>query len=420
MLIAQIFNLRVGLQGNSNLLLIAWIGVIAAGYIFESRASLIIAMIEFFVWVNLQYLALVETSFFSNGFSFGMIALIDLVLGLLFYGLNLLHRSLDHKFSRTYQFWSLFYVLCFAYTLSFQMLLPLLWSQGFSMPGGALVYLLFLALISIALFAIASALAIGRKKIEFKEILVVVLAFFLFAIIIFSSGVLTGTAGSCHMKSCHEFNTESSCENVDFVSCEWYMNYCRQQSCYNYYGNETACKNADSILNCSWKNTSYGGECAPSTGTAVYYEYGDNGVCSKFNNDRKSCLSESEKCRWSPNSYFGYRGQSVPFSLMAFWILSNIIFILVILGVIGYGYLYKNAQIINLGIIFFVIDIITRYIGFIIDYWSRGYNVMAVLFILGGIILLFGGWAIEKFRRKLIKDVRGNIPSDEEESEEEE
>ncbi len=49
---------------------------------------------------------------------------------------------------------------------------------------------------------------------------------------------------------------------------------------------------------------------------------------------------------------------------------------------------------------FFALDIATRYIGFMIDFW--GYTSLSILFISGGIILLVGGWLFEKWRRTLI------------------
>jgi len=81
----------------------------------------------------------------------------------------------------------------------------------------------------------------------------------------------------------------------------------------------------------------------------------------------------------------------------------NILFIGVILTVIGYGIKAKSSDIVNLGIMFFALDIITRYIGFMLDFGGQiGFAVMAIF---GGIILIFGGWGIEKWRKSLIEDV---------------
>jgi hypothetical protein len=56
--------------------------------------------------------------------------------------------------------------------------------------------------------------------------------------------------------------------------------------------------------------------------------------------------------------------------------------------------------VINLGVGFFALDVATRYVGFVIDYW--GYASLSVVFILGGIVLLFGGWKLEQWRRRLV------------------
>ena len=99
-------------------------------------------------------------------------------------------------------------------------------------------------------------------------------------------------------------------------------------------------------------------------------------------------------------------GHNVGFSnnisplLLILWLVNNIVFIFVILAVIGYGVNYKSSKIVNLAILFFVLDIFTRYIGFIID--LGGQIGFAVLSIIGGLILLFGGWAVEKWREKLV------------------
>jgi hypothetical protein len=101
------------------------------------------------------------------------------------------------------------------------------------------------------------------------------------------------------------------------------------------------------------------------------------------------------------------RGMST--GLFFLWIFDNILFIAVILAIIGYGVKNKSSKIVNLGIAFFVIDIITRYIGFILDFGGQiGFAIMAIF---GGIILLFGGWAIEKWREKLITKTKSQPQS---------
>ncbi len=93
--------------------------------------------------------------------------------------------------------------------------------------------------------------------------------------------------------------------------------------------------------------------------------------------------------------------QGISGSLFTFWIFDNILFILVILAVVGYGTRYKSPTLVNLAITFFALDIVTRYIGFIMDF--GGQVGFAVVSIIGGIILIAGGWLIEKWRRRLIE-----------------
>jgi len=98
-----------------------------------------------------------------------------------------------------------------------------------------------------------------------------------------------------------------------------------------------------------------------------------------------------------------FRG-AISGGLWVMWLFDNVLFILVILSVIGYGTRYRSAEIVNLAIMFFALDIITRYIGFVLDFGGQmGFAVMSIL---GGIILIAGGWGIEKWRRKLIEKTK--------------
>jgi len=95
---------------------------------------------------------------------------------------------------------------------------------------------------------------------------------------------------------------------------------------------------------------------------------------------------------------------AISVGLWVMWLFDNLLFILVIISTIGYGTRYKSAKIVNLAIIFFALDIITRYIGFVLDFGGQvGFAVMSIV---GGIILIIGGWGIEKWRRRLIEKVK--------------
>jgi uncharacterized membrane protein len=103
-----------------------------------------------------------------------------------------------------------------------------------------------------------------------------------------------------------------------------------------------------------------------------------------------------------------FRGSmSVGFWFM--WLINNVLFIVVILSAMGYGTRYKSEKIVNLAIAFFALEIITRYIGFMLDF--KGQIGFAVLSIVGGLILIAGGWGMEKWRRRLIEKTREKAQS---------
>ena len=86
------------------------------------------------------------------------------------------------------------------------------------------------------------------------------------------------------------------------------------------------------------------------------------------------------------------------------WIVINFLFIGFIILMLWYGQAVDSKNIINLGMLFFVLDIISRYIGFWLDF--EGYLAFSILAILGGIILIAGSWFIPKWRRSLIKEIK--------------
>lgn len=298
-LIAQIFSTKVTFQGQAWLLLLAWAGVFASAYIFDSPVSLVIALIELVVWIVIQYMAFIEVR--DDLISPGILAFYFLMTGILLYGLSLLHRSKGYKFAKIYQLWTAFYFLLFTYILSFQTLLPLMWPKEATSTTPSLVFLFFIAITALATLIIGLMWSISNKTVKNKEISAFVAVVVLLAVII---GL------------------------TSFVSSE-----------------------SHDIL---------------------YRLFGGKGEVSS--------------------------------SLWALWIFANIVFIAMILGAIFYGTWQKLPNMINLGIMFFGLDIVTRYIGFIMDLW--GYTSLSVIFITGGVILLVGGYFIEKWRKNLINKVK--------------
>ena len=420
-------------------------------YFYKSKGSMVIAMIEFLVWLIIQHSAFYENSNFS--YSMGSFALILLAAGALFYGLQLSHKARDHEFYKVYRGFSLLYFLLFSYILTFQLLLPNLWPSGLSVPLGALVFLIVFSLFSLITFITGTISSISNESTKGKEIFAVILAIILLVILILSSNVLTVTTGICSTKTCYDYENKNACEGAAaIVGCIWDEDFewCSEPSCYDFM-DENSCKNAPFLMHCAWSDDScdiqscnsfeteescenaagycgwFNNNCAQAS--SLCYKYDSVSSCNSapsemectwvptsnncltnktsagcdiYNNDRTSCVANS-KCTWEASSYYS-RPSEVPTSLWILWIFANIIFIFIILSVIGYGTYHSSPAIINLGITFFALDIFTRYIGFIMDFW--GYTTLSILFISGGIILIFGGWLVEKWRRKLVVKAR--------------
>jgi len=291
-LIAQIFSTSPTFQGTAILLLLSWVGILFTAYIFDSSLNLVLALVQFLIWIALQYIALFEDrlqNIIEPGL--GILALIYLAIAILLYGLTQYHKSKNHEFFDVYRFWTALYILLLTYILSFQSLLPIIWPTGFSLDAVALMFMIGIFLVSIIAALVGISMSLNKKTLTGKEVFGFVVTVIIYILLITLASLVSGA-------------------RVGFS-----------------------------------------------------------------------------------------RGISP--LLLILWLVNNIVFIMVILAVIGYGVHYKSSKIVNLAISFFVLNIITRYIGFIID--LGGQMGFAVLSIIGGVILLFGGWAIEQWREKLIK-----------------
>ncbi len=110
-------------------------------------------------------------------------------------------------------------------------------------------------------------------------------------------------------------------------------------------------------------------------------------------------------CAWRPS--YGAIGESLPTVLWFLWIVINFVFIGFIILVLWYGQFVNYTKIINLGLLFFVLEILTRYIGFWLDYY-KGYFAFSILAVLGGIMLILGSLFIPKWRKKLLEKTGQN------------
>jgi len=490
-LIAQTFHFKASIEGTAFLLLLSWTGIYASAYIFNSPSLIIIALLEFEVWLIVQFFAFKDKTI-------GVLGFYLLTAGVLFYALSLLHRFKEHKFSKIYQWWTAFYFLAFTYLLSFQTLLPYIWGSGAIKFHTSSIFLLFFLGLALMLLIIAIIKSVNKKIVSGKELYGIIAVIILLTVLIISTGLVSVSnlkSGNCYSLSkippspnCQAYKNETSCVNDN---CKWTeITSCRDRGCSNYQ-DEFSCRNAPSDLNCEWnspicreKDCSNFRDTDPCEGSRgcppirnditcsskSCYNYkvqsscesaGTNCVwfnnyCQPLNkgcyviNSKEYCLkSECEwiitpscnndyanlrattrisnteielcnsykdealcqqntECRWTQSRYyseiFGRDKKDVPLRLWVIWIIINLFFIMLILGIIGYGSWQRLPAIINLGIVFFVLDIITRYIGFLIDLW--GYTSLSLLFIAGGIILIIVGWRIEKWRRNLIANTK--------------
>jgi uncharacterized membrane protein len=75
----------------------------------------------------------------------------------------------------------------------------------------------------------------------------------------------------------------------------------------------------------------------------------------------------------------------------------NILFALEIVGIIILGFIRRYSIYVNIGLVFFALDVVTRYFDFFWQLLPR-----SLFFILGGLLLLFGGILLERKRRKIL------------------
>lgn len=90
--------------------------------------------------------------------------------------------------------------------------------------------------------------------------------------------------------------------------------------------------------------------------------------------------------------------QFYPSGTSIYMVAYNLLLLGLIVGLIYLGFLHKKTYLVNFALLLFVLDIVTRYFDFFYELMSR-----SMFFIIGGLILLFGGIAMEKERKKLIK-----------------
>lgn len=399
-LISQIYHLATSTQHYAWLLFFAWIIILVTAYLLDSQENLVVSMITFFPWVILQYYASISRlSLSSPGGPIFSFILIFLSAGALIFGLSTLHNSLNHKFTNIYRFWSVFYFLAIFYLLSFQSFLPVI--SEYSFEGGAFsAFVVIFIIICFFGFIIGALFASRKSSLSLKEIFGFLGILVILFILILSTKAGAGLMGTCNLKSCYDFKNSAECASApNPLVCEWKIDQwntqgrCDDASCYN-YKTEAECNSTTDRLDCNWQNNN----CQLQRWDNTVYE-----TCRKNNNQKESCI-ENSLCNWQPSYGFWSASRGLPTSLWFLWIVNNIIFIGFIVLILWYGQQVGSIKIINIALFAFILEIISRYIGFWMD--LRGYFAFSVLAILGGVMLILGAWQIPKWRKKLLEKTK--------------
>lgn len=98
----------------------------------------------------------------------------------------------------------------------------------------------------------------------------------------------------------------------------------------------------------------------------------------------------------------GYAGVYLPFGgNLAYPLLFNLLLFLGIVGLVFAGYFQGDEVLINLALVFFSVDVVSRYFEY-----SWGLFDRSLVFIVAGVILLGGGFLLERSRRQVLTRMR--------------
>lgn len=415
-LISQIYHLASSIQHYAWILFIAWTIIIITAYLLESPENLIVSLLTFFVWVFMQYFVSVE-KISHRGFNEESIIIVLIAIclsaGALLYGLSALHNSIKHQFAVIYKYWTILYFMIIFYLLSFQSFLSIL--SGYTFESKAFtVYSIGFVVLCFLGFMVTTQLATSRNAVSFKEILTVVGIIAIIFAVIFATKLGANSMGYCRAKSCYDFNTESDCVTTpNPLICAWKTDswgsstqtetrsYCADATCH-YDSAQAKCISDTPRLACTQKSNNFNGNinyyCEANTDRNLLHN-----TCSQYTNQKDNCMNQ-ESCNWNP-SYLGlFSGRKgLPTSLWLVWLLSNVIFIGFIVLVIWHGISIGSTGIVNLAIKIFILDIISRYIGFWMDF--QGYFAFSLLAILGGLMLIFGAMKIPQWKRRILEQI---------------
>jgi hypothetical protein len=417
-LITQILYSHSSQQLTVNLILLCWPVLFLIAYLLDSEENILMGLVAFGIWIISQYLLIAE----NENIALTIIVLF-VMIGTVLYGIRQLHKVFNHRFYKLYTFWTVFYILLGAFLLTFQAIL----SHGVLRSEGAIgltnPFFLIIALCFTFFFIISMIISLNKEKKDLKEILIFIGIIFIILLSVFfirASNIFDDTGdddGYCNedwkvaRESCSNIRNEESCGlNED---CLWTLGggaYCetnntnRKQFCSEVNGVEI-CNN----INCYNFRTDEG-NCEKMNEYGCYWNVrgtcvkeGEQGIVLQncYDIKNKPTCEEQESCEWKKR--YSYRNDLNWFSYIL-WILYNVFFVGLIILMIGYGREEGQRRVIDIAFLFFIVDIISRYIGFMMD--LSGYLTFSLAAIMGGIILIVGAYLIQKYWRKEIKDIR--------------
>jgi uncharacterized membrane protein len=108
----------------------------------------------------------------------------------------------------------------------------------------------------------------------------------------------------------------------------------------------------------------------------------------------------------------GYLALYLPFSSPATYaVIFNVVMFALVFGLLFIGYLREVQYLVNLALVFFGLGVIGRYFDLTWELLPR-----SVFFVVGGFLLLVGGWLLERLRRKTLEKIHAQEVSYENET----
>jgi len=414
-LISQIFGINAVDQGFVNLILLCWPALFLIAYFLDSIENVIAGFVIFGMWVIGQY------SVLTNSDELGItLILLFILIGMILYSLKQLHKTFNHRFYRVYTFWTVFYILLGTFLLTFQAIL----AYGVIRPRGGLdlfnPFFIFIAIAAVVFFAGSISVSLSKNKKDIKEIAAFggIIVILLFSVLLF---YLSGNFDLTDQKNgycfqdynsiCYGFRNADSCNEIE--GCKWQKadGYCDKNFTVESKG---LCGNIEEMefcyqITCSEPVLDNQSNCEKMKSFGCYWQ--ENGICGPEGQETKSTrdchtYSSLEECEAQSNCMWRTDYGKVKLNWFSYilWLLYNLMFVGLIIAVIWYGKEEGQRRIIDLAFLFFIVEIISRYIGFMMN--LDGYLAFSVGSIFGGLLLIFGSYYIQKYWRQEVGSVK--------------